>query len=60
MKFEELPDWDFDVQEISSNVYKVTGTDVAGRSVDRIGLDPDELLKEAKQDAIQMINRGTQ
>ena len=57
MKFEELPDWDFDVQETSANVYKVTGADVAGRSVERVGLDPDELLEEAKQDAIQIINR---
>lgn len=60
MKFEELPDWNFDVQETSANVYRVTGTDVAGRSVERVGLDPDELLNEAKQDAIQMAKRDTQ
>lgn len=54
MKFEELPDWTFEVQETSANVYKVTGTDSAGRSVERQGLDPEVLLQDAKRDAIEM------
>ena len=54
MKFDELPDWTFEVRETSANVYTVTGTDSAGRSVERQGLDPDALLEEVKADAIQM------
>ncbi len=51
MKFEELPDWNFEVRETSANVYKVTGIDSAGRSVERQGIDPEILLEEAKKDA---------
>lgn len=58
MKFEELPDWNFDVQETSANVYKVTGSDSAGRRVERQGLDPDELLRKAKEDAIRITHAG--
>jgi hypothetical protein len=57
MKFEELPGWDFKVQETSMNVYKVTGVDPAGRSVERQGLDPETLLEEAKQDALEIKRR---
>jgi hypothetical protein len=57
MKFEELSDWNFEVRETSANVYKVTGSDSAGRSVARQGLDPDALLEEAKQDALEILKR---
>jgi hypothetical protein len=54
VRFEELPDWTFEVQETSANVYKVTGFDSAGRSVTRQGLDPETLLLEAKKDALEV------
>ena len=58
MKFEELPDWEFEVEETSANVFKVIGTDTAGRSVERVGFDPDALLEEAKQDALEIVERN--
>ena len=57
MKFEELPNWTFEVLEVSANVYRVTGSDSAGRSVERQGLNPDVLLDEAKQDALEILKR---
>lgn len=57
MKFEELSNWNFEVRETSANVYKVTGFDSEGRRVERQGLDPDELLEEAKQDALEILKR---
>jgi hypothetical protein len=54
MKFDELPDWVFDVQETSANVYRVTGRDILGRSVERHGIDPEALLQEAREYAIQL------
>ncbi|MCP4609307.1 MAG: hypothetical protein GY845_11395 [Planctomycetes bacterium] len=57
MKFEELPDWSFEVIETSANVYKVKGIDLVGRSVERQGLDPETLLEEAKQDAHKITER---
>lgn len=59
MKFEELPNWTFEVQETSANVYKVIASDTAGRSVEKQGLDPEVLLEEAKSDAITMTKSDT-
>jgi hypothetical protein len=47
-------DWVFEVEEISANVYRVTGRDVLGRSVVRTGTDPDLLLAECKRDALEV------
>ena len=58
MKFKELPNWNFEVRETSANVYKVTGVDSAGRSVEHQGLDPDSLLEKAKQDAQEIMERN--
>lgn len=56
MKFKELPDWNFEVRETSANVYKVTGIDSVGRSVERQGINPESLLEEAKQDARKILD----
>lgn len=52
MNFEELPNWTFEVDETSANVYRVVGSDSAGRTVERQGLDPEALLKQVKADAV--------
>jgi hypothetical protein len=53
----KLKDWEFKIDEISSNVYKVRGVDKAGRSVERVGTDPEIILKECKDDALKLINK---
>ena len=54
IEFDELPDWLFEVDEISAGVYKVFGKDKSGRSVEATGTDPDELIKKCKNFASQL------
>ncbi len=55
IKFEELPGWRFDADEISMGIYKATGVDQQGRNVEATGTDPDELIKKCKQSATQIM-----
>lgn len=50
-KFNELPGWAFEVEEVSAGVYEVEGRDSAGRRVSVRGTDPDALLEEARDAA---------
>jgi hypothetical protein len=54
--FPDLPDWSFEADEVSAGVYRALGRDRAGRSVEVIGLDPDELIEKCKQKALQLID----
>ena len=56
--FRELPDWTFDVDEVSASVYRVRGVDKAGRNVEAIGTDPDELLVDCRRSAAKMQVAG--
>lgn len=46
--------WKFKTEEISAGVYKVTGVDEMGRSVEAVGIDPDALLEECKKSALRI------
>jgi len=50
-----LPGWTFHVEEVSAGVYSVTATDRAGRAVEKKGIDPDALIAECKQAAIEIL-----
>jgi hypothetical protein len=49
-----VDDWTFDVEEISANVYRVTGHDRFGHRVEITGVDPDALLDRCKEDAAEL------
>lgn len=51
-----LPGWTFHVEEVSAGVYLVTATDRAGRAVVKKGIDPDALIAECKQAAIEILH----
>jgi hypothetical protein len=53
-KADELKDWEFKIDEVSANVYKVRGVDKRGRSVERIGTNLEILLSECKDDALKI------
>lgn len=57
-KTDQLRDWEFKVDEISANVYRVTGVDRKGRNVERTGIDPEMLLSECKADAMKLSRRN--
>jgi hypothetical protein len=50
-----LSEWSFEVDEVSAGVYRVHGTDKAGRSVQFTGTDPDAVLEECKKRAARII-----
>ena len=50
-QFDDVPEWTFEINEVSANVYLVVGTDTAGHRVERKGTDPDELLLDARRGA---------
>jgi len=49
--FRDLPGWEFNIDEVSANVFRVLGNDQHGRSVERTGIDPDSILRECYSDA---------
>lgn len=55
LTFREIPGWNFDVDEVSANVFKVVGRDSAGRTFEKTGLDPDGLIEEAKRYALKVL-----
>ena len=59
MDTRELPSWTFEIEEVSAGVYRVTGRDRAGRTVESCGEDPDAILAEAKAAAAVIDDRST-
>jgi hypothetical protein len=49
--FQDVPGWTFEIEEVSANVYEVTGTDSVGHRVQMKGTDPDALLEDARKSA---------
>ncbi len=47
----DLPGWVFEIEEVSANVYEVTGIDGSGHRVQVRGADPDEVLEQARTGA---------
>lgn len=50
--FDDLPNWRFELDEISANVYEVVGTDIYGHKVAAKGLDLDDLIGSCKKKAL--------
>jgi hypothetical protein len=47
-KFDDLPNWIFELIEVSAGVYRIKATDTTGRSFEKTGTDPDALIEEGK------------
>lgn len=54
IRFDELPTWKFDVQEVSAGVYRVTGSDEVGHRTVAEGLDPEACLEECRSAALKI------
>ena len=59
VKFDELADWNFEVDEVSAGVYSVTGKNRSGNSVEEKGTDPDRLLAKCKAKALKLEDHKT-
>lgn len=50
-QFPELPDWTFEIREVSAGVYEVIARDTRGRIIQEKGTDPDQLLEGCRLQA---------
>lgn len=57
--FLDAPGWEFDIAEVSANIFVVRGEDNQGRSVELTGTDPDILIKEAHDAARKIIDENS-
>jgi hypothetical protein len=57
---EDLPGWTFHEKEVSAGVYLVSGTDSAGRKVEKKGIDPDALVEDCKHAALRILEAISQ
>jgi hypothetical protein len=56
IEFNEIPGWQFKIEEISAGVYEASGKDKSGRNVKKMGSEPDKLLEYCKNYAMQFIS----
>lgn len=50
--FEQLPGWEFEIEEVSAGVYRTIGRDRNGRHLSYVGEDPEDLLRRCKAAAM--------
>jgi hypothetical protein len=54
--YQDLPNWVFEMEEVSASVYEVIGNDKEGHHVSAKGIDIDELIEECKKNAHKICN----
>ena len=54
--FADLPDWSFEVREVSAGVFEVTGTDGADHRAQMEGTNYDALLYNARNAITQLAS----
>ena len=47
----DLPEWNFELDEVSANVYEVVGTDKLGHRVSSTGIDLEKIIERCKKNA---------
>jgi hypothetical protein len=52
----EIPDWEFEADEVSAGCYVVRGRDIYGHTVDLRGSDPEQMLRECKEAARRTVS----
>ena len=55
--FADLPEWSFDIDEVSAGVYRVIAIDKNGRQISKTGIDPEALIEECRREAGSMSRR---
>ncbi len=52
--FTDTPGWEFHIDEVSVNVFVVSASDAAGRTIEKTGTDPYALIEECRQEVKQI------
>jgi hypothetical protein len=58
MEFPELPEWSFEIEELSAGGYQITATDKGGHTFDMKGPDRALLLTECREEAAAVSERA--
>jgi hypothetical protein len=53
-RYPDLPTWEFEMDEVSPNVYEVIGRDDTGHTVSAKGIDLDLLLERCRTEALKI------
>jgi pimeloyl-ACP methyl ester carboxylesterase len=53
-RFDGLPEWEFEIDEVSAGVYRVVAHDLLGHKVSFTGVDPDALVEECRSAIAQL------
>lgn len=56
-KFPDLPDWSFEMDEVSAGVYEIIGKDKYGHQIRSQGTDLDILVWECRTWALELITK---
>jgi hypothetical protein len=54
IRIDTVPDWTFEIDEISAGVYELHGTHLSGASINLTGANLDNLIENAKEEATSM------
>ena len=54
VRIDTLPDWTFEIDEVSAGLYELHGAHLSGASINLTGADPDKLIETAKDGANSM------
>jgi len=49
--YPDLPEWNFELDEVSANVYEVVGMDKLGHRVSSTGIDLEKIIEQCKRNA---------
>lgn len=56
LTFADAPGWTFDLDETSTNVYRILGHHSDGRIVELSGTDPEDLIERCRREAMKMLS----
>lgn len=57
-QFDGLPEWEFEIDEVSAGVYQVIGHDRLGHRIRFTGTDPDALVDQCRS-AIALLRKAS-
>jgi len=56
--FQDLPNWSFDMDEVSAGIYEIIGRDSVGHCISAKGVDLNALIEECRCEAIKLAGQS--
>ena len=55
--YPDLPDWVYEIDEVSAGVYEVVAKDKSGHEISRSGIDVAAIIEDCKRQAAALLSR---